>query len=230
MSLGPVETIEHRGCRLAYRVTGGGPTVLFIQGVGAIGDASLPQVVALSATHRCVPFDNRGIRRAGRPAGRSRSSRWPMTRAPSSTRSAGRGVVVQQSRIRPVRPAVIVRRVDRLRRGVRRVPGPRDQPAGALVVTPRRVIDRRPRDAPRKHLQPNAACDPDRFCDEAGVDPAARVGELTDPPVMTPPGGEVGDTFDRDAGGCPEWLKATWDAPGESAGGSDTTAPTDDSW
>jgi hypothetical protein len=78
-------------------------------------------------------------------------------------------------------------------------------------------------------MPPEAMCDPDRFCDEAGVDPAVQAGELTDPPVMPPPGGESGNTFDRDAGGGPDWVEAAWDMPGERASGEDPPAPTDNS-
>ena len=53
--------LEHRGCRLAYRVSGDGPPVLFIQGVAVHGDGWRPQIDALSASHRCLSFDNRGM-------------------------------------------------------------------------------------------------------------------------------------------------------------------------
>lgn len=52
---------EHRGCRLAYRVTGVGARVLFIQGSGLHGDGWRPQVVELSKRYRCLTFDNPGM-------------------------------------------------------------------------------------------------------------------------------------------------------------------------
>jgi pimeloyl-ACP methyl ester carboxylesterase len=57
----PRLTLEHRGCRLAYRVRGHGPPVVLVQGVGVHGDGWLPQVDALAARHRCLWFDNRGM-------------------------------------------------------------------------------------------------------------------------------------------------------------------------
>ena len=38
--------------------------MLFIQGVGVHGDGWLPQIAQLSATYRCVSFDNRGMGRS----------------------------------------------------------------------------------------------------------------------------------------------------------------------
>jgi pimeloyl-ACP methyl ester carboxylesterase len=61
----PVEhVVEHRGCRLAYSVAGSGPAVLFIQGVGVQGAGWQPQIAALTATHTCLWFDNRGMGRS----------------------------------------------------------------------------------------------------------------------------------------------------------------------
>ncbi len=65
-------TIEHRGCRIAYDVSGNGPPVLLIQGVGVHGAGWLPQVSALAAKFRCVTFDNRGM-------GRSQPTAVPIT-------------------------------------------------------------------------------------------------------------------------------------------------------
>jgi pimeloyl-ACP methyl ester carboxylesterase len=62
------KSFDHRGCPLSYQVRGDGPPVLFIQGVGVHGDGWLPQVEALSSTHRCLWFDNRGLGRS-QPAG-----------------------------------------------------------------------------------------------------------------------------------------------------------------
>jgi len=57
-------TVDHLGCRLAYEVRGSGPPVLFIQGVGAQGDAWRPQVEGLADRFTCLTFDNRGMARS----------------------------------------------------------------------------------------------------------------------------------------------------------------------
>lgn len=57
-------SIEHRGCRLFYRVRGTGPPVLMIQGVGLHGDGWLPQVEGLADRYSCLTFDNRGMGRS----------------------------------------------------------------------------------------------------------------------------------------------------------------------
>jgi pimeloyl-ACP methyl ester carboxylesterase len=59
---------DRPGCRLAYDVTGGGPAVLFVQGVGVHGAGWRPQVAALADRYTCVTFDNRGLGRSV-PAG-----------------------------------------------------------------------------------------------------------------------------------------------------------------
>ena len=56
--------VLHRGCPLAYRLTGDGPPVVFVQGVGVHGDGWRPQTEALSGRHRCLSFDNRGMGRS----------------------------------------------------------------------------------------------------------------------------------------------------------------------
>jgi len=61
-------SVEHRGCRLAYAARGGGPPVLFVQGVGVHGGGWRPQVDRLADRFRCVWFDNRGVG-LSRPAG-----------------------------------------------------------------------------------------------------------------------------------------------------------------
>jgi len=53
--------LDHRGCRLTYRVQGDGPPVLFIQGSGLHGDGWQPQVETLAKQYRCLSFDNRGM-------------------------------------------------------------------------------------------------------------------------------------------------------------------------
>lgn len=57
-------TVEHRGCRLAYDIRGGGPPVMLIQGVGVHGGGWAPQTDALSGRYRCISFDNRGMGRS----------------------------------------------------------------------------------------------------------------------------------------------------------------------
>jgi pimeloyl-ACP methyl ester carboxylesterase len=47
--------------RIHYEITGSGPDVLFLQGVGVSGRGWAPQVRELSADHRCIVVDNRGI-------------------------------------------------------------------------------------------------------------------------------------------------------------------------
>lgn len=56
--------LEHRGCRLNYRLYGAGVPVLFIQGVGVHGDGWRPQVEQLSEQYHCLTFDNRGMGRS----------------------------------------------------------------------------------------------------------------------------------------------------------------------
>ncbi len=58
------QTLEHRGCRLAYDVRGEGPAVLFIQGVGVHGPGWNPQIDAIADGYRCLSFDNRGMGRS----------------------------------------------------------------------------------------------------------------------------------------------------------------------
>jgi len=53
--------VEQQGCRLAATVSGSGPPVVFIQGVGLHGDGWLPQVSWLDRAYACMRFDNRGI-------------------------------------------------------------------------------------------------------------------------------------------------------------------------
>lgn len=53
--------IETSGARLSYVRSGEGPAVLFVQGVGIVGEGWRPQVDALKSDFTCVSFDNRGI-------------------------------------------------------------------------------------------------------------------------------------------------------------------------
>jgi pimeloyl-ACP methyl ester carboxylesterase len=57
----PLQTLEVAGCRLAYRITGTGPPLVMIQGVGAFGAGWNPQVEILEKYYTCLTFDNRGI-------------------------------------------------------------------------------------------------------------------------------------------------------------------------
>src|SRR5262245_49385740 len=52
---------DHDGGRLASWRAGGGPPVLFVQGVGVHGRGWRPQYDALSVAFDCVWFDNRGV-------------------------------------------------------------------------------------------------------------------------------------------------------------------------
>jgi pimeloyl-ACP methyl ester carboxylesterase len=53
--------IETSGARLSYARAGEGPAVLFVQGVGIVGEGWRPQVDALKSDFTCISFDNRGI-------------------------------------------------------------------------------------------------------------------------------------------------------------------------
>lgn len=55
------KTVSRYGCRLHYSVTGEGPGVLFIQGVGVHGQGWQPQTEALADRFLCITFDNRGM-------------------------------------------------------------------------------------------------------------------------------------------------------------------------
>ena len=53
--------IETSGARLSYARVGDGPAVLFVQGVGIVGEGWRPQVDDLKKDFTCFSFDNRGI-------------------------------------------------------------------------------------------------------------------------------------------------------------------------
>lgn len=53
--------LVYQRCELAYEVTGSGPPVILIQGVGVHGAGWTPQVRGLAPAYRCLTFDNRGI-------------------------------------------------------------------------------------------------------------------------------------------------------------------------
>ncbi len=55
-----IRSIVHKGCKIAYRVRGSGPPVLFIQGINTHGDGWNPQVDGLAGRHTCLTLDNRG--------------------------------------------------------------------------------------------------------------------------------------------------------------------------
>ena len=57
------ETVRHLevpSAQLSYRRAGNGPGVLFIQGVGVIGDGWRPQIDGLGDRYTTISFDNRG--------------------------------------------------------------------------------------------------------------------------------------------------------------------------
>lgn len=62
--------VEHKGCPIHFSVTGSGPVVLFIQGVGVHGGGWRPQVEALASEYACITFDNRGVGRSQPSAAR----------------------------------------------------------------------------------------------------------------------------------------------------------------
>ena len=53
--------VQFEGCPLHYEVSGDGPPVVLINGVGIHGSGCHPQIRELSQWFRCVTFDNRGI-------------------------------------------------------------------------------------------------------------------------------------------------------------------------
>ena len=65
----PMQTrqiLERTDVDLYYELSGEGPPVLFIQGVGVTGEGWREQVRALADTHQTLLFDNRGIGRSER--------------------------------------------------------------------------------------------------------------------------------------------------------------------
>jgi pimeloyl-ACP methyl ester carboxylesterase len=53
--------LDTAGASLSYTVSGDGPPVLLVQGVGAIGRTWEPQIEGLASACRVAAFDNRGI-------------------------------------------------------------------------------------------------------------------------------------------------------------------------
>lgn len=61
--------LSHRGATLHYELHGDrGEPMLFIQGVGVVGNGWKPQVDGLAANHRLLTFDNRGLGQSTLPA------------------------------------------------------------------------------------------------------------------------------------------------------------------
>jgi pimeloyl-ACP methyl ester carboxylesterase len=56
-----VPNVDVAGARLAYEISGSGPDVLLIQGIGVVGNGWRPQVDGLGARYQLLTFDNRGI-------------------------------------------------------------------------------------------------------------------------------------------------------------------------
>lgn len=56
-----VPNVDVAGARLAYEISGSGPDVLMIQGIGVVGNGWRPQVDGLGARYQLLTFDNRGI-------------------------------------------------------------------------------------------------------------------------------------------------------------------------
>jgi hypothetical protein len=95
----------------------------------------------------------------------------------------------------------------------------------------------------QQHLPPQSGLDPGRLCEQAGLDPNAKVDDIPvedfgamGPALQSQPGWEVGNHFDRDAGDNPSWVESTWDGGSATSGGSDVDfggrddpAPTDNS-
>jgi pimeloyl-ACP methyl ester carboxylesterase len=55
------KTVDAGGVKLAYEVSGSGPALLCIQGVGVAGCGWRPQVTRLRSHYQLITFDNRGI-------------------------------------------------------------------------------------------------------------------------------------------------------------------------
>lgn len=68
-SLRRTELARHDGVTVSYAVSGEGPAVICIQGVGVAGRGWDPQLATLSSRFRCVAFDHRGIGSSARGRG-----------------------------------------------------------------------------------------------------------------------------------------------------------------
>jgi hypothetical protein len=103
------------------------------------------------------------------------------------------------------------------------------------------------RDALRLHLPPEAAVNPDRICEDAGLEEDTKVEDITDDDcrainstLENEPGWSAGEEFDRGTLDNPAWVETTWtsvgaadaaglDAAGADASPVDQTALTDNS-
>src|SRR5688572_16143306 len=56
-----MSTLKRSGVDLYYELSGQGPPVLLIQGVGVVGEGWRPQVDALKSRFQTLIFDSRGI-------------------------------------------------------------------------------------------------------------------------------------------------------------------------
>jgi pimeloyl-ACP methyl ester carboxylesterase len=66
---GQMPILKRPDVNLHYELSGQGPPVLFIQGVGVVGEAWRPQVDVLSKSFRTLIFDHRGIGQSSRCTG-----------------------------------------------------------------------------------------------------------------------------------------------------------------
>lgn len=89
------------------------------------------------------------------------------------------------------------------------------------------------REALREHLPPEAG-DPDRICDESGLDPAVPTDGLTDADceamaraVESDPAWTAGDEIDRSSESAPEWVSEAFGGAAEAPPSAD--GPTDNS-
>jgi pimeloyl-ACP methyl ester carboxylesterase len=57
--------VNASGVAIAYNITGAGPAVACIQGVGVAGSGWRPQVAALARQHSVITFDHRGLGASG---------------------------------------------------------------------------------------------------------------------------------------------------------------------
>ena len=80
--------LQYNGCNLTYRLTGQGPRVLLIQGVGVHGDGWLPQIDKLQSDYTLLSFDNRGMA-SSQPLGVKKLTLDHMVDAVRAVRDAG---------------------------------------------------------------------------------------------------------------------------------------------
>lgn len=103
-----------QGCVFWSELTGSGPPVVFIQGVGVHGRGWAPQVEELAASFHCLTFDNRGMGRSQPPgaeisvAGMAEDTLWLLDQAGFASahivaHSLGGPVAIEIARTRPSR-------------------------------------------------------------------------------------------------------------------------------